>query len=332
MNWNIKEVARIINVSEEELKETIEREKKPFVFGGSKPLLLSIKQTRQINELKIPGVFAVERQVEVEDRLAEQLIGIIGENEKELQQRYPDREVSSKTLIGLTGLQASFDEFLIPEGETKLVYHVDATGAPLFGINVKYVGPANPFYPVNIKTTLDLEIQKMAEKLVDKHQIKKGGLVILDIETNSVLALVSRPAIDRANPFDNNGINNMMLKQQIMGSVFKTVVAAAAIDHKLISEERVFDCSKKINGDPDQTYQHGFLNFKNSFARSCNNAFGELAKELKNIDPGILEKYAEKMSLVNRVGWEGDIYHFLNFRQFNKEEKGRVFFFPRGTK
>ena len=37
--------------------------------------------------------------------------------------------------IGITGLQKQFDEFLLPDGASKLVYHVDAMGGPLFGIN-----------------------------------------------------------------------------------------------------------------------------------------------------------------------------------------------------
>lgn len=51
---------------------------------------------------------------------------------------------------------------------------MDGDGAPLFGVNVKYVDPANPYYPVNIKTTIDKEMQTAAEKLVDQNGIKKA--------------------------------------------------------------------------------------------------------------------------------------------------------------
>jgi cell division protein FtsI/penicillin-binding protein 2 len=192
---------------------------------------------------------------------------------------------------------------------------------------VKYVEPANPFYPVNIKTTLDYDLQMMAENLADRHGIKKGGIVLLDIETNTVLAMVSRPSVNKDNPFDkeSGGAVNQMIKQQIMGSVFKTVVAAAAIDHGLDDPARQFDCSKKINGQPDPKYQHGMLNFNDSFARSCNNTFATVAKELKDIDSEVLEDYAKKLSLTGPVSWQGDIYHFNDFRQLQDEEKGRVF-------
>ncbi|MDL0437578.1 MULTISPECIES: penicillin-binding protein 2 [unclassified Niallia] len=324
MEWDSRKIADIIGTTEYTLTKTIAEAKEPVVLGGSKPVELSAKQMTDINNLKIPGVFAVNKKFRVQNELAEQLLGITGQNEAELEIRYPDKKLSYDTLIGLTGLEKSFDEFLLPDGESKLVYHVDATGGPLFGTNVKYVEPGNPFYPVNIKTTIDKELQEVAEELVDKHNIKKGGLVLLDIETNSVAAMVSRPIIDK-NPYETDGINNFMLKQQIVGSVFKTVVAAAAIDNKLNNDDAIYNCSQKINGDPDPVYQHGMLNFTNSFAVSCNNTFATIANELKDIDKNILEDYAKKLSLTTTTGWEGTIFHSSDFKQIQDEEKGRVF-------
>jgi len=325
IDWDMEAVAEITDISVEQLKKAVETEKKPFAFGDPEPIELTAAQMEKINQLEIPGVFAIEKKFERADVPAEQLIGLTGENLEELKKRYPDKNLSEKTLIGVSGLEESFDEFLLPEGASKLVYHVDGDGAPLFGINVKYVDPANPFYPVNIKTTIDKTIQEKAEELVDKHAIKKGGLVLMDIENNNVLAMVSRPAINKKDPYNDSGITNRMLKQEIMGSVFKTVVAAAAIDQNLDDPLRQFDCSKKINGEPELKYNYGMLSFSESFARSCNRTFGELAKELQKIDNGLLEEYAEKLSLTGSVGWQGEVYHTSQFKQFSGEDKGRVF-------
>lgn len=325
MNWNAEEVASIIGVTSHELVAAVEDSKEPFSFGEPEPLLLTDQQMERVNALKIPGVFAVQRKYSIQQNPAEQLIGIVRENPELLKKRYPDKELSQQTLVGLSGLEKSFDEFLLPEGKSKLVFHVDGDGGPLFGVNVKYVEPGNPFYPVNIKTTIDKELQEIAERLADEQGIKKGGLVLLDIESNSVAAMVSRPKLNHRNPFDNGGITNMMVKQQIMGSVFKTVVAAAALDYNLVNDSRTFDCNKKINGEPDTKYQHGILNFNDSFARSCNNTFGTLARELKDIDPNILETYAEKLSLLGSVGWGGNVYHLEEFKQLQDEDPGRLF-------
>lgn len=325
LDWDIKKVSDISGISEIALKNAVDSAKKPFAYGDPAPIELTPSQMERINALNIPGVFAIEKKFERANVPAEQLLGMTGENAAELKKRYPNKVLSEKTLIGVSGLEESFDEFLLPEGKSKLVYHVDGGGAPLFGINVKYVDPANPFYPVNVRTTIDKTIQQKAEDLVDKYQIKKGGLVLLNIEDNSVLAMVSRPEVNKKDPYNGTGIANRMLKQQIMGSVFKTVVAAAAIDHNLDDPNRMFDCSKKINGKPELKYNYGMLNFTDSFARSCNRTFGELAKELQKIDPNLLEVYAEKLSLTGSVGWQGDIYHTSDFKQFDNEDKGRVF-------
>lgn len=325
MDWKVERVSDITGIPVNFLKNAVEGAKKPFAYGDPEPVELTSAQMERINALKIPGVFAIEKKFERKEVPAEQLIGLTGENAKELQKRYPNKELSEKTLIGVSGLEESFDEFLLPEGKSKLVYHVDGGGAPLFGINVKYVDPANPYYPVNVRTTIDKSLQQKAEALVDKYQIKKGGLVLLDIQENSVLAMVSRPTINEKDPYNGAGITNIMLKQQIMGSVFKTVVAAASIDQNLDDPTRLFDCSRKINGKPELKYNYGMLNFTDSFARSCNRTFGELARELQKMNPNLLEDYAAKLSLTGFVGWQGDIYHTSDFKQIPDEDTGRVF-------
>jgi penicillin-binding protein 4B len=325
IDWDAGKVAKIIGVDKDFLMKRVMSAKKPFAFGDPEPIKLSGAQMKKINELTIPGVFAVERRYLLENTPAEQLIGVVKENGAELKKRYPDKDYREQTMLGISGLEKSFDEFLIAEGNSKLVYHVDGDGAPLFGVNVKYVDPANPYYPVNIKTTLDKNMQLEAEKLVDQSGIKKGGLILVDIKSNSVLAMVSRPSMNKKDPYAGNGIENMMLNQQIMGSVFKTVVAAAAIDYNLNDPTRQFDCSRKINGEVDLKYNHGMLTFKDSFARSCNRTFGTIANELREIDPSILETYAEKLGLIGPVGWKGSVFHLNHFKQLQDEEKGRVF-------
>lgn len=325
MDWEADKVAEVIGVSEYTLKTEVEESEEPFAFGDPDPVILTRKQMEVINEMEIPGVFAVERKYPMEKVPAAQLVGILGENEAAIKARYGKKEFMPRTLIGLSGLEKSFDEFLVAEGNSKLVYHVDGKGAPLFGINVKYSEPANPFYPINVQTSIDKDLQMILEEKVDQYKIKKGGAVLLDIETNSILAMVSRPVINPSKPYTDEGVENMMVKQHIPGSVFKTVVATAAIDNGLDDPSRTFDCSKTINGEPDTKYQHGNLSFQDSFAVSCNRTFGELAQELQKQDDHILERYAEMLSITGGTGWTGDIFHLEGFKQLQDEETGRVF-------
>ncbi|WAA10295.1 peptidoglycan D,D-transpeptidase FtsI family protein [Fervidibacillus albus] len=325
MDWDVERVANIIGTSREHLTEQLEKAKDPFVFRDDGPVVLDDWQVKEINALQIPGVFAVNKQFERPGQYASQLIGIVGENEEELKKRYPDRNFSNETVIGITGLEKSFDPFLIQEEQTKLLYHVDGKGGPLFGLDVKYINPSNPFYPIKIITTLDFPIQQKLEEIADDHRMNKGGIVLLDIESNTILANVSRPKIDEKDPYRNDGLVNYTLKPQYPGSIFKTVIAAASIDYKLITPSRTFDCSKTIHGEEDDVYDHGILTFQESFAVSCNNTFATLAEELAGIDPNVIETYGDAFGLIDEVGWKGDVFHFTDFTQLSDEEEGQIF-------
>lgn len=323
MVWPSKKVADIIGVPEREIQKAIEASKKPFAMGGKEPIELTAGQTNAINKLEIPGVFAVRQKIYDADLPAAQLIGTTTKSESVKQQLYPERELSPEVRVGSNGLQKTFDDFLLSEGDSKLVFHVDGTGGPLFGVDVKYVEPANPMYPVKINTTLDKTIQEAAEQLVDKHKIKKGGLVLIDIKTNEIRALVSRPKANKNDPKDI-GNKNIMLMRETPGSIFKTVVAAAAIDAEIVKSQRKFNCNLKIDGKPDTERDLGFLDFEQSFSRSCNRTFAELAQELSVNNPDILEEYASKLGLKDTSGWSDQVYHINPFSQFDSEEPGMV--------
>ncbi|WP_409297538.1 peptidoglycan D,D-transpeptidase FtsI family protein [Peribacillus sp. SCS-26] len=320
MDWPAREVSEAAEIQEEDLLNAVKNAKKPFAYGGKHPVTLTDAQMEKINSLKIPGVFAV-RQSFKKKMPAEHLIGTLTKAQSQKEKLYRDRNLPPGIEVGNTGLQAAFDEFLLSEGESKLIYHVDGRGGPLFGVDVKYSEPANPLYPVSVVTTIDSDLQHIAETLVDQHEVKNGGMILLDIESSEIRAVVSRPAISKNDP--NAHSENKMFSQEKIGSVFKTVVAAAAIDHGLAKNGRQFDCSLTINGTTDKKRPLGYLNFEESFAQSCNRTFGELAGELAKKDPKIIEEYARKLHLVGLTGWQGQIFH-SEIKQLYQEDSGIV--------
>ncbi|MFD1705487.1 peptidoglycan D,D-transpeptidase FtsI family protein [Siminovitchia sediminis] len=322
MDWKSEEIASILQVPESILVRQVEHADEPMIAGGKDPILLTDPQADAINQLNIPGVLAVKKKIFPKKRLAGQLIGIYGENEELFKKRYPDQDWRYTT-IGLTGLEKTFDDFLQSENETKFVFHVDGNGNPLFGIDVKYAGQSNPFYPLQVKTTIDQTLQKEVEALVDKHGIQKGGALLLDVKTNDLLAAVSRPQMNTKNPYSNEGSKNMMFSQLIPGSVFKTVVAAAAIEEGIVRDQDRYRCDLDIRGNPAER-NLGHLNVEDSFSRSCNRTFAELAQELLEKDPMVLENYARKLGLLESAAWEGDIFQLDDFKQF-EHDTGRIF-------
>ena len=65
----------------------------------------------------------------------------------------------------------------------------------------------------------------------------------------------------------------------------------------------------------------GTLNFKESFARSCNRTFSELGNELLQKDRTVLETYVAALGANEKVGWKGSVFHTPHFEQM-PEEKG----------
>lgn len=322
INWN--QLASILTIPKKTIIDQLYSMNEPFVLKyDGKDYSLTNKQKNEINDLQIEGLYGIEIHSRIQNRLADHLIGLTGENNEILQKRYPSFYYSKDTLIGLSGLEQSFDYFLINSNKSKLVYYTDGLKRPLFGTTVKYVAPSNPMYPLQVLTTIDFQQQTDIEQILLRSGIKKGGAILLDIQSNDIVATVSLPSINHSNPFDSKFGNakNEMLSEQIIGSVFKPVVTAAAIEKLSLHLNETFDCNKNIFGKPDPNYQYGTLDVIDSFAKSCNNTFGTLAKKLQ---PTHLEEYAHHLGLIGSISWEGEVFHFPTFKQI-REERGRIF-------
>ncbi len=326
-DWPVRKVANILGVKEEELLNTIHTAKGPIVFSvnGQRRKLNDVEM-KKINQLKIPGVFAHYVQERTEN-IAPHLIGVTGENATEVKRRYGE-QVSNGTIsihseVGVSGMQRSFDPFLISQGNAELVYFVDNLKQPLFGFDVKYTAPANPYHPTEVVTTIDKEIQLYVTKALREVGITNGGAVILDPKTNDLISLVSLPTFNVKNPFDM-GAKNHIVTTYTPGSIFKIVVAAAAIDYNLTNKYDLYDCNKNLYGDGAEPRQLGKVTFHESFALSCNYTFSYLANELLKIDKQILDKYGEKLGLVDQVGWNSDVYRLEEVSHFPEEERGMI--------
>ncbi|ART77383.1 penicillin-binding protein [Sutcliffiella horikoshii] len=326
LDWPKEKLAGILQMNASEIDSLLADADKPVVLSES----LTDEKMEQINELDYPGIVALYRQFELDEKIAEHVIGLTGEDVDTFMKRYADKvekeNYSPHTPIGVSGLEEAFDEIILPEGSTKLLYHVDRFGGPLFGIDVRYMSPSNPYYPLTVQTTLDRNIQQLAEKTLNEYQVKKGGLVVIDIETNEVVAMVSKPSMDPENPSKGAGAHNYLLEPHFPGSVFKTVVTAAAIEENVVDNEMMFNCDLDIRGNlhEDVKKRMGTINLEKSFAQSCNYTFGEIGKQLAQKDKGALDKYAAMLGLTGTVGWKGDMFGFDDFVQIPHEKENVV--------
>ncbi|PFN06666.1 peptidoglycan D,D-transpeptidase FtsI family protein [Bacillus cereus] len=325
-NDMLEKISHIIGVSRQDINLQMKKKRKPFIFQrGDKPFQLTKEQMEKVNRADMLGIVATEVRMKQPSE-AEHLIGVVGENEKEFKKRYEKlQKISSQTPVGISGLQQSFDEFLMTDGDTKVLYQVDRQGEPIFGKRAKYTSPGNPFYPVTIQTTIEKSLQQKAEELVQKHGIKKGGLVLLDVKESEIVAIVSKPSLQMNNQNTyKKRMENQMLIPHFPGSVFKTVIAAAAIDNGMIQPNRKFNCDTDPYGENTPQVMMGKLSFTESFARSCNRTFAVLGNELIQKDKDAIETYLEALGASRTVGWKGQVFHTPMFKQLVEEKKAIV--------
>lgn len=215
---------------------------------------------------------------------------------------------------GVSGLEKSYDEYFAENsGTLSVAYYVDALGRILSGgePDVLYEGYNNKS---GLVLTIDKEIQRIAEECADEAELGRGSIVILDAKTGKIKAMVSRPNFnpDKIEDYlndENSPLINRSLTEYSVGSVFKLVVCAAALESG-ISPNFTNNCTgqTEVDGIIFHCHKHdghGVLDMKNGFALSCNTYFISLAQKVGK--EKILET-AEKMGFGTSV----DIAHSLS--------------------
>ena len=168
----------------------------------------------------------------------------------------------------------------------------------------------------NIRLTIDSKLQKSTYETMKG---LKGAVVVLNVETGEILAAVSTPSFDpntksgdawrRANsddvqkPYENRAFSILYPP----GSTFKTVVAAAWLEHLAKNKEgnsTVIVCNGQKNrfGISD-IHVHGKLGFDAAFAVSCNHFFSEIGVELGEEIKSMADQFGfnKKINLIPQI-------------------------------
>lgn len=195
-------------------------------------------------------------------------------------------------VYGMTGLEGAARPVLMeakPRGREDLL----ALGAELLDRERYAEGAA-------VVTTLDLDLQLAAHRLLDG---RKGAVVLMDIHSGDLLVLVSQPGFDpnRLHPRLFSGatpdapmLNRALAGQYPPGSVFKVLVAAAALENGFSgtfdTPPEGFTTSPANPPIRDHEYHaarrdgrvwqgHGRIGLETALARSSNVFFAQLAAE-----------------------------------------------------
>jgi penicillin-binding protein 2 len=196
-------------------------------------------------------------------------------------------------------LDRSVEEELIPESERRL--------------------PSTPGH--NLVLSLDLGLQTVAQKALEENA-KAGGVVVVDIHTGGVLALVSSPS------YDPNMMTGRISRQALRdlvgdkmqplfaratqqhyhpGSTFKVVTALAGLEAGLVNPQSATSCSGGYNLGPRRWRCHkdsghgGGINLRRSLILSCDSYYYWLSDRL-GLDP--IAEMATRLGFGARSGIE----------------------------
>ena len=268
-----KKISNILNVSYEEIyrhaskKVSIER-----VHPEGRQLSYDIAE--KINNLHLDGVYLL----------------------KESKRYYPYKTLLSHTIgyvgidnQGLSGLELMYDKYLTGSNGA-IKYFSDGKGNKLKKEEV-YESPQKG---MNLTLTIDLDIQKEAEKELDnimtKYNPEDAIILAADPNTGEILAIANRPAFDSNNykNYDIETINRNLAiwKTYEPGSTFKILTVASSIEEKEVNlfEDKFYDSgSIKVENARIKCWKHeghGEETFLEVVENSCNPGFVVLGQRL----------------------------------------------------
>lgn len=221
-----------------------------------------------------------------EGGLAPQAVGHLTYISQEELNRYLRLGYAPNERFGSTGLEFSYEEELSGQRGASL-YLKAPDGQIITKLAETGLAPAQSLY-----TTIDPTLQYYLQQSLGDY---RGAIVVMEIDTGRVLAMVSNPQFD-PNLFDINNENTVYADnpyfvpgdpvfnratngQYPLGSVFKIITMAAALETGVFTESSEMYCGHSIevcgNELFDWTYEKdkppsGDLTLPEGLMRSCN--------------------------------------------------------------
>ncbi len=251
--------------------------------------------------------------------------------------------------VGKTGLEYSWERELKGANGRKNI-EVDALGR-----RKKVISELAPVAGYNLRLSLDLDLQRQAEAVtkfwLEKTKTARASVIILDPNNGQILALVSLPAYDN-NLFargvsqeeydvflndENNPLFNRSISAELpSGSTIKPVVAAAALQEKVVSENTSFLSNGGLRiGQwffPDwKAGGHGTTDVRKALAESVNTFFyyvGGGFQDFQGLGVERLTKYMRLFGLGEKTGIDlnGESAGFVPSQEWKEETKNEAWY------
>lgn len=190
---------------------------------------------------------------------------------------------------GAAGVEKAFNNVLSQgQGRITVSYRVDALNRVLAG-EQEEISDTTSLGRSGVVLTLDQTLQTLAEQAADSTKLTKAGILILEVPSGKIRAMVSRPNFSPENvaavlKSPDSPLLNRCMSAYSVGSVFKLVSAAAALEYG-ISPDYSYTCNGAINVDGAYFHcfngeSHGKENMQQAIANSCNAYFVNLMQQV----------------------------------------------------
>lgn len=217
--------------------------------------------------------------------------------------------------VGQDGIEKWAEDYLAGK-HGGILRVVSPTGQIISTLGQSAAEPADSVY-----LTIDSNMQYYAQQAIE---FFRGAIVVMEVDTGRIIAMASGPDFD-PNLFEPNNPNSVALGDLInntsqpllnratqgqypLGSAFKTITMAAALESGLYLKETTYDCQYEFTELPDRilydwTWQHcqdavragefcddsstlpsGLLTLQEGLMRSCNPYFWHIGLDLFNFD------------------------------------------------
>ena len=228
-----------------------------------------------------------ERVLGPTDTFARPILGRAGEATAEIIEN-SDGEVSEGDVVGISGLQAQYEEAL--QGTPGVVLSV------VSGEETEEVFRTSPDSGPGVATSFDPELQVSAESVLEGVE-PASAIVAIRPSTGDVLAAASGPG--------SEGWSTATLGQYAPGSTFKVVVALAMLRSGIEMEDTVH-CPETITVDGREFSNNpeypqdgiGEITLAQAIADSCNTVF---IAQYEELDPADIESAAQSLGLFGQA-------------------------------
>lgn len=210
---------------------------------------------------------------------------------------------------GVTGLEADYERILRgTEDIASVTYTMDAAGNVLLGTQPVIHPLENS--NAGLMTTLDSRIQQIVEE--EGSGIRKGAIVVMEVESGDVLAMASFPSytpqgLAQALEDPDSPLINRCLYSYSVGSIFKLVTCAAAYAQGETDFSTECAGHVEISGQYFRCHDwkgHGEVDMKQAMIYSCNTYFIRLSERL---DPTIMRETAQNLGFGTQIALSGSI-------------------------